>query len=152
MAVQSLLPRALATGKSEEAGRIVWAQLWLSSALNVVVTALTYVTPTLFPQTFTSDHGVIKLFQSVTPWACLAQVGITYAQTLDGIYIGRGKLKHYAGIMMFSTLACYIFFACVPGLQGAWIGLAIYGALRAGVNLLALPSLLAGLKAPKVPK
>ena len=147
MAVQSLLPRALATGKSEEAGRIVWAQLGLSSALNVVVTALTYVMPTLFPQTFTSDQGVIKLFQSVTPWACLAQVGITYAQTLDGIYIGRGNLKHYAGIMMLSTLACYIMFAFAPGLQGAWVGLAMYAALRAGVNILALPSLMAGLKA-----
>lgn len=147
MAVQSLIPRAVAAGKMVEARRTIWAQLGLSSVLNVVVTALTYTTPTLFPQTFTSDQGVIKLVQSVTLWACLAQAGVTYAQTLDGIYISRERLRHHAGNMVFSTCACYLVFAFVPGLQGAWIGLATYCVCKALFNLLALPSLVAGLKA-----
>jgi hypothetical protein len=40
-----------------------------------------------------AHQGDIKRVQSVTLWACLAQAGVTYVQTLDGIHIAE-QLRH----------------------------------------------------------
>ena len=63
MTVQSLLPRAIAEGKFLEARRLIWAQLIISSALNLAVTGLTWAAPTYFSYAFSKDAEVIGLAQ-----------------------------------------------------------------------------------------
>lgn len=97
-----------------------------------------------------ADAAVAETLRAIALPATLAQAAMNVATSLDGAYIGSGKLGHYVGVTCAATLvlaavSLRAVSAGQAGLASAWLGLAAFSCVRAGAHLWRLGELRADL-------
>lgn len=153
LAGQSLLP-PLARGHADKPRPRAWrfcrALLSLGAALTVPLAAANYLLCTRWSMAVVADATVAETLRAIALPATLAQAAMNIATSLDGAYIGSGKLGHYVGVIGAATLSlAAVSLRAVgagrAGLASAWLALAAFSCVRAGAHLWKLGELRADL-------
>lgn len=148
LAGQSLLPPlARARGEADGAAasrprawRFCRALLGLGATLTAPLAAANYLLCTRWSMAVVADAAVAETLRSIALPATIAQAAMNVATSLDGAYIGCGRLGHYVGVIGAATLSlAAVSLRSVSmgraGLASAWLALAAFSCVRAGAHL-----------------
>ena len=145
LAGQSLLPRRLSADPAL-ARRTALAIARLGAYCAALCAGLNALIPTVWAGAFSKSPEVLAALGSVTATAAAAQAALSFATALDGVFLGCGWRGHYVRTVALSTCAAGAVFVaasrCGGSLVGVWLGLFLFGAVRAACHAAALPLLL----------
>ena len=145
LAGQSLLPRRLSADPAL-ARRTALAIARLGAYCAAICAGLNALIPTVWAGAFSKSPEVLAALGSVTATAAAAQAALSFATALDGVFLGCGWRGHYVRTVALSTCAAGAVSAaasrCGGSLVGVWLGLFLFGAVRAACHAAALPLLL----------
>ena len=145
LAGQSLLPRRLSADPAL-ARRTALAIARLGAYCAALCAGFNALIPTVWAGAFSKSPDVLAALGSVTATAAAAQAALSFATALDGVFLGCGWRGHYVRTVALSTCAAGAVFVaasrCGGSLVGVWLGLFLFGAVRAACHAAALPLLL----------
>jgi len=146
MTAQSYLPKDLASSNLRHGRALIFMLLKLGFALSVCQGCIQWILPHCFPTLFTDSLEIQNLVMSVVMQSSLSQFVLDLATSMDGMFIGSGRLRYYMFTCAVSTLSAWTWFyysiANNAGLTGYWNGVLLFSCVRLTCYLSGLPSIL----------